>query len=185
MFLQRLGAFFLDIIEVVVFAIAIFLFIYLLVMQPHRIKGSSMEPNFHDGEYLLTDKITYRLREPQLGDVVVFEAPGANGDEFIKRIIGAPGDKVSVKEGKVYVNNKLLSEVYIPTGTTTTGGAFLHEGSELSVPSNYYFVLGDNRSFSSDSRSWGFVAKTKITGRAWFIYWPPNAFGTVQAAVYK
>lgn len=184
MFFQRLGAFFLDIIEVVVFAIAIFLFIYLLVMQPHRIRGSSMEPNFHDGEYLLSDKITYRVREPHRGDVIVFEAPGANGDEFIKRIIGTPGDKVAVKEGSVFVNNEKLSEEYLPPATSTTAGAFLRENTEIAVPSGYYFVLGDNRSFSSDSRAWGFVAKSKITGKAWFIYWPPENFGTVHAATY-
>lgn len=184
MFFQRLGAFFLDIIEVVVFAIAIFLFIYLLVMQPHRIKGSSMEPNFHDGEYLLSDKITYRLREPKRGDVIVFEAPGANGDEFIKRIIGTPGDKVAVKDGKVYVNEQLLTEAYLPQGLVTTAGAFLKEATEVTVPDGYYFVLGDNRPFSSDSRAWGLVAKPKITGRAWFIYWPPEQFGTVHAATY-
>lgn len=184
MFVRRLGAFFLDIIEVVVFAIAIFLFIYLLVMQPHRIKGSSMEPNFHDGEYLLSDKLTYRFRKPGRGDVIVFEAPGARGDEFIKRIIGTPGDKVSVKDGKAFVNGQQLNEVYIPTTTTTSGGAFLREGGEVTVPEDYFFVLGDNRSFSSDSRAWGFVEKTKITGRAWFIYWPPEQFGTIHAAEY-
>lgn len=184
MFMQRLGAFFLDIIEVIVFAVAIFLFIYLLVMQPHRIKGSSMEPNFHDGEYLLSDKITYRLREPERGDVIVFEAPGANGDEFIKRIIGVPGDKVSVKSGNIYVNNQKLDEEYIPQNITTTAGAFLREDAEVSVPPEYFFVLGDNRPFSSDSRAWGFVSKTKITGKAWFIYWPPEQFGTVHAAQY-
>jgi signal peptidase I len=184
MFFQRLGAFFLDIIEVVVFAIAIFLFIYLLVMQPHRIKGDSMEPNFHDGEYLLSDKITYRLREPKRGDVIVFEAPGANGDEFIKRIIGVPGDNVAVKDGGIFINDKKLNEVYIPKTTTTTAGAFMREGNNVTVPEGYYFVLGDNRSFSSDSRAWGFIPKNKITGKAWFIYWPPEDFGTVQAAEY-
>jgi signal peptidase I len=184
MFFHRLGAFFLDIIEVIVFAVAIFLFIYLLVMQPHRIKGSSMEPNFHDGEYLLSDKITYRLREPERGDVIVFEAPGSNGDEFIKRIIGVPGDKVSVKSGSIYVNNKKLDEEYIPQSVSTSAGAFLREDSEVNVPQEYYFVLGDNRPFSSDSRAWGFVSKTKITGKAWFIYWPPEQFGTVHAAQY-
>lgn len=184
MFFQKLGAFFLDIIEVVVFAIAIFLFIYLLVMQPHRIKGSSMEPNFHDGEYLLSDKISYRLREPERGEVIVFEAPGSRGDEFIKRIIGLPGDTVSVNGGKVFLNGQLLDEQYIPDTTDTNGGAFLKDGSEVTVPENYFFVMGDNRAFSSDSRAWGFVAKTKITGKAWFIYWPPEKFGTITTVTY-
>ena len=85
--LKRLGAFFLDILQVIVFAVAIFLFIYLLVLQPHKIKGDSMQPNFPDGEYLLTDKVSYRLGDPKRGDVVVFEAPSTTGEEFIKRII--------------------------------------------------------------------------------------------------
>src|SRR3989344_7510790 len=106
---RRLGAFFLDILEVVVFAVAIFLFLYLLVLQPHKIKGQSMEPNFADGEYLLTDKVTYRFSEPKRGDVVVFEAPGTNNEEFIKRIIGLPGEQISLKDGKVAINNQVLS----------------------------------------------------------------------------
>src|SRR3990167_8562586 len=127
MLVKRLTEFFLDIVEVVVFAIAIFLFIYLLVLQPHKIKGQSMEPNFEDGEYLLTDKVTYRLREPERGDVVVFEAPGANGEEFIKRIIGLPGETISVMKSMIYINGKLLSEEYIPDSFTTDGGSFLRE----------------------------------------------------------
>src|SRR3990170_6232703 len=124
MLLRRISGFFIDLSEVVVFAIAIFLFIYLLVMQPHKIKGSSMEPNFSDGEYLLTDKISYRFGEPQRGDVVVFVAPGTQNEEFIKRIIGLPGDRVSLKDGKVYVNDNLLDEGYIPPTFITFGGSF-------------------------------------------------------------
>src|SRR3989337_4276940 len=108
MFIKRLGAFFLDVLEVIVFAVAIFLFLYLLVLQPHKIKGASMEPNFPNGEYLLTDKVTYRLREPLRGDVIVFEAPGTNGEEFIKRIIGLPGEKVKVEGGSEFIKGKKL-----------------------------------------------------------------------------
>jgi signal peptidase I len=99
--LNKLSAFFLDILEVVVFAIAIFLFLYLLVLQPHKIKGQSMEPNFQDGEFLLTDKVTYRFSEPKRGDVIVFEAPGTNNEEFIKRIMGLPGESISINNGKL------------------------------------------------------------------------------------
>ena len=102
--LRSLGAFFLDILQVVVFATALFLFMYLLVMQPHKIKGSSMHPNFPDGEYLLTDKVTYRFGEPQRGDVIVFKAPYENGDEYIKRIIALPGDLVSVESCLLYTS---------------------------------------------------------------------------------
>ena len=108
MLARRLGAFFLDIIEVCVFAIAIFLFLYLLVMQPHKIKGDSMQPNFPDGEYLLTDKISYRLREPERGEVIVFKAPGANGEEFIKRIVGLPGEKISIKDKRIYIKFRIV-----------------------------------------------------------------------------
>ncbi len=183
--LKKLGAFFLDILEVVVFAIAIFLFIYLLVLQPHKIKGDSMQPNFPDGEFLLTDKITYRFGEPKRGDVVVFEAPVAEGEEYIKRIIGLPGDIVSVKEGKVYINNRKLDETYLKSTLYTQGGGFLADNGEYTVNPGEYFVMGDNRPASSDSRSWGPVPKGKITGRAWVIYWPPEKTGIVKGTNYN
>src|SRR3989344_2966127 len=133
MFIKRLGAFFLDILEVIVFAVAIFLFLYLLVLQPHKIKGASMEPNFPNGEYLLTDKVTYRFGEPKRGDVIVFKAPTGNGDEYIKRIIGLPGEGISVRNGKIYVNNEELKETYIPEISPTYGGNFLAENVSFVV----------------------------------------------------
>lgn len=182
--LKKLGGFFFDVIQVVVFAIALFLFMYLLVFQPHKIKGDSMQPNYPDGEYLLTDKVTYRFNQPKRGDVVVFEAPGANGDEYIKRIIGLPGESVSINNGRVYINGKMLNEDYLSPSLYTMGGAFLENGSTITVSSNQYFVLGDNRPYSSDSRTWGLVAIKKITGRAWLIYWPPSKAGTVAKVSY-
>ena len=177
---KRLGAFFLDVLQVVVFAFAIFLFIYLLVLQPHKIKGSSMEPNFTDGEFLLTDKITYRFNEPKRGDVIVFKAPPDENDEFIKRIIGIPGDKIMVDNGFVYLNGVKLEEPYIGLLPITSSGVFLRENQEIAVPEGKYFVLGDNRRHSSDSRIWGFVTRIEITGRAWLIYWPPKKAGLVK-----
>jgi signal peptidase I len=183
--LRKLGSFFLDITEVVVFAIAIFLFVYLLVLQPHKIKGDSMRPNFQDGEFLLADKITYRFHEPKRGDVIVFQAPLSPDEEYIKRIIGLPGEKVTIKEGKVFIDGKVLNEPYIPKSFYTGGGMFAKEGLELIIPSNHYFVLGDNRPASSDSRAWGFVSKKSITGRAWIIYWPPEKAGFVEKTEYQ
>lgn len=182
--MERFGKFFLDLIEVVVFAISIFLFIYLLVLQPHKIKGQSMEPNFSNGEYLLTDKITYRLREPKRGDVIVFKAPGTNGDEFIKRIIGLPGEKILIKSGKIYINGQELKEDYLPEATFTYGGQFLREGEEKIIPEGHFFVLGDNRNASSDSRTWGFISQKAITGRAWLIYWPLYKAKILQETTY-
>lgn len=184
MFIARLGAFFLDIVEVIVFAVAIFLFLYLLVLQPHKIKGASMEPSFPNGEYLLTDKVKYRFGEPERGDVVVFKAPLGDGDEYIKRIIGLPGDNVSVQNGKVYLNRQELIEDYIPEISPTYGGNFLEENEVFTVPEGNYFVLGDNRPHSSDSRSFGPITKDKITGRAWVVYWPLSNMGIVPKKNY-
>ncbi|KKU48248.1 MAG: Signal peptidase I [Candidatus Woesebacteria bacterium GW2011_GWF2_46_8] len=181
---KRLGAFFLDIIEVIVFAVAIFLFVYLLIMQPHKIKGASMHPNFPDGEYLLTDKVSYRFGEPNRGDVVVFKAPTNNGEEFIKRIIGLPGERVSIKNGKIYINEELLEEKYLDPTVYSSAGNFLQEGATVVIPGGEYFVLGDNRSHSSDSRAWGSVEKKEITGRAWLVYWPPKSAGVVVKEKY-
>ncbi len=178
--MQKLGSFFFEILQTLVFAISIFLFVYLLLLQPHKIKGSSMEPNFHDGEYLLTDKISYRLHTPERGDVIVFKAPPDYVDEFIKRIIGIPGDTVSVKNSKVFVNGREIPEAYIPAEYHTYAGRFADEGAVLTVPADEYFVLGDNREHSLDSRNIGFIGKDKITGRAWLIYWPVNKAGIVK-----
>ena len=185
MLLKRLGAFFLDILEVVVFAIAFFLFLYLLVFQPHKIKGSSMDPNFKDAEYLLTDKVSYRFGIPKRGDVIVFKAPGLDGEEFIKRIIGLPGEKISLQQSKIYINGKVLDETYISSDKYTGPGAFLDEGKQITIPTDNYFVMGDNRPHSSDSRSWGLVPKNDISGKAWFVYWPVNQMGTVKAINYN
>ena len=168
----------------VVFAVSIFLFIYLLVLQPHKIKGESMEPNFHDGEFLLTDKVTYRFGEPKRGDVIVFKAPPDYNDEFIKRVIGVPGDEVRVQEGKIYVNGQELKEDYIPESTTTKSSRFATEGKALVVPEDSLFVLGDNRDHSLDSRSFGFIEDQFISGRAWLVYWPVAIAGVVEPPKY-
>ena len=182
--LRRLGAFFLDIIQVVVFAVAIFLFVYLLILQPHKIKGNSMQPNFPDGEYLLTDKVSYRFGEPERGDVIVFEPPGSQGEEFIKRILGLPGEVVSLRGNMFYINGALVDESYIAPDLPTLPGNYLKEGAELIVPQGQYFVLGDNRTHSSDSRAFGPIPKDRITGRAWVIYWPPSLAGVVNEVTY-
>lgn len=183
--LQRAGAFFLDILQVLVFAVSIFLFIYLLVLQPHKIKGHSMDPNFHEGEFLLTDKLSYRFGEPKRGDVVVFKAPPDDQDEYIKRIIGVPGDTVKVEQGKVYVNDKLLDEKYLDSSVLTRPGPYSSESKETVVPQGQYFVMGDNRDHSYDSRNFGPVGMSKITGKAWLVYWPPKDAGLIKKYAYS
>lgn len=181
--LRRLGAFFLDIIEVIVFAIGIFFFVYLLIMRPHKIKGSSMYPTYLDGEFLLTEKVSYYLHEPQRGDVVVFKPP-VSDDEYIKRIIALPGETVSVNNGKLYINGKLLNEDYITSDVYTSGGTYLEEGIQKTVPEGNYLIVGDNRQHSFDSRSWGPITKKDITGRAWIAYWPPEKAGVIKPVDY-
>lgn len=174
-----------DILEVIVFAVGIFFFVYLLIMRPHKIKGESMMPNYPDSEYLLTEKVTYYLRSPQRGDVVVFTPPPTvSEDEFIKRVIALPGERVMIKSGHVYINDKLLTEPYLTNSVFTSDGPFLAEGQEYSVPDEKFMVFGDNRPNSSDSRYWGPITKSEISGRAWVIYWPPTLAGSVKAPAY-
>lgn len=180
--LRKLGAFFMDILEVIVLAVGIFLIVYLLILRPHKIKGQSMDPNFPDGEYLLTEKVSYYKSDPQRGDVVVFKPP-ISEDEFIKRIIALPGDSVMILNGKVFVNDTELKEDYIKV--TTNQSNFLSEGEKYIVPEGNYFVMGDNRPHSSDSRAWGPITKKVITGKAWLIYYPFNLAGVVPTPDYQ
>ena len=182
---SRLGAFFLDLLQVIVFAVAIFLFVYLLILQPHKIKGHSMDPNFDDGEFILTDKVSYRFGKPGRGDVIVFKAPPDYQEEYIKRIIGLPGDHIMVKENRIYVNGKLIDETsYLDPSVPVTGGSFTVEGREVAIPEGQYLFMGDNRPNSYDGRNFGPITKDKITGKAWLSYWPPKKAGLIEEKVY-
>jgi len=143
-----------------------------------------MVPNFPDAEYLLTEKVTYYLHKPQRGDVVVFTPPISETDEFIKRIIAIPGERIMIKNGDVYINGSILKESYIPESFNTDDGSFLTEGTEFTVPAGQYFVMGDNREHSSDSRFWGPITPKEISGRAWVVYWPPKSAGSVKNPSY-
>lgn len=189
-FLRILTRFFLDIIETVVVALAIFVIIYLFLVQPHQVNGNSMWPNFLDGEYLLTDKFSYRLGEPQRGDVIIFEAPpGARCPQelhcdFVKRIIGLPGETLTLTQGVISINEKPLPESYLPKDFKTTSISSSGSPLRLTLGGDEYFVLGDNREHSSDSRAWGSVPRENIVGRAWLRYWPPQRIGFVAEAAY-
>ena len=181
---RKIGAFFLDFVEIVVIALAMFVIMYIFLFQPHQVKGSSMYPNFYDSEYLLTDKISYRFNQPKRGEVIVFKAPKNEDYDYIKRIIGLPGETIMISNGKTYVNGKLLKEIYLPPSMGTTGGDLWQEGKSIIVPADNYFVMGDNRNHSSDSRDWGPVPKENIIGKAWFRYWPPKQMGLIPQAKY-
>ncbi|MBI3985160.1 MAG: signal peptidase I [Candidatus Levybacteria bacterium] len=173
--IRKIYTFLLDSVQTFLIAAAIFLVIYLFLFRPYEVKGDSMYPNFYDKEYVLTNLIVLRFKEPKLGDVVVFKAPPEPEKDYIKRVIGIPGDTVSIKDGKVFLNSKLFDESkYLDESVRTLPGAFLQEGETVTVPDGEYFVMGDNRGASSDSREWGFVKKTEIIGESLFVYLPIN-----------
>ncbi len=177
-------SFFMDFLETIVVALSVFVVVYLFLVQPHEVKGSSMEPNFHDSEYILTDKISYRFTEPKRGDVIIFKAPKNPDVDYIKRVIGLPGDKVKVEAGYVYVNEKKLNEYYLKDNTLLFAGSFMQEGVEITVPEGQNFVMGDNRPHSSDSREFGPIEQKSIIGRAIVRYWPIPEIGIIPAIKY-
>ena len=176
---RHILSFLLDIVETVVVAASIFVIVYLFLVQPHQVIGDSMLPNFHNKEYILTDKISYRFKQPQRGDIVVFQSPEDKEKDFIKRLIAMPGETIEVSEGKVYIDAKLLPEEYLDPDLQTPNGRFLTEGQIFVVPPGSYMVFGDNRLNSSDSRSFGSIPAADIVGKALLVYWPPNNFRLV------
>ncbi len=167
-----------EIVETVVLALLIFSLIR-VVIQNFRIEGYSMEPNLHQGQYLIVNKAVYRwLRDPQRGDIVVFEYPRAPDRDFIKRVIGLPGETIEVRDGSVYINGVPLDEPYL--SKPTHGNV-----AQRTLGPGEYFVLGDNRDNSSDSRSWGPLPNENIIGKAWLSYWPPRLWGPIPDAGYS
>lgn len=171
--LRKIYTFLLDAVQTLLVAAAVFLVIYMFLFRPFEVNGESMFPNFHDKEYVLTNLIALRFGNPKLGDVVVFKAPPDPEKDYIKRIIGIAGDSVMIKDGNVYLNNQLLDESsYLKPDVKTYAGAFLKDNAAVTVPSGQYFVMGDNRNYSSDSREWGFVKQNELIGESFFVYWP-------------
>lgn len=171
--LRKIYYFFIDIIQTLLLATSVFFVVYVFLFRPYQVTGSSMHPSFVNKEYVLTNLFSVRFGDVQRGDVIVFKSSTDDEKDFIKRVIGIPGDTVSLKDGLVYVNNEKLDEsLYLDKNVTTYGGSFLREGGLVTVTPGSYFVLGDNRSASSDSREWGFVTKDKIIGKSFFVYWP-------------
>jgi signal peptidase I len=159
-----------EIIETIVLTVLMFLVIRLAV-QNFNVDGMSMEPNLHNQELILVDKGSYLFRAPGRGDIIVFVAPPQPTQDYVKRIIGLPGDVITVDNTKIIVNGKTLSDPYV--NPAHQGNPFIaNHIQNMVVPANSYFVLGDNRAGSSDSRDWGCVPRSNFIGRAAFIYWP-------------
>ena len=170
-----------EVLETIVPAVLIALLINLFMAQATRVHGQSMEPNLHTDQRLVVEKLSYNrfLRQyfgfegPRHGDVVVIRLPIQGNELLIKRVIGLPGDVIEIHDGQVFVNGQPLDEPYLPT---TTSGSY---GPTTVSPLNI-FVLGDNRNFSNDSRSFGTVPLKNVVGRAWFSYWPIDQIGFVR-----
>jgi signal peptidase I len=163
--------FFIDILETLVLSVLLFLGINAISARI-RVDGSSMEPTLQSGEFVVVNRLAYKIGEPEISDVVVFHFPGEPGLEYIKRVVGLPGDSVRVTNGVVYVNDEALNEPYIAAKPRYSGS--------WNVPEDHLFVLGDNRNNSSDSHNWGSVPMTNVIGEAFFIYWPPGNWGRVS-----
>lgn len=170
---QRSGflRFVVDILETLILSSILFLGIN-AVSARIRVDGSSMEPTLHSGEFVIVNKLSYTIGQPHRGDVIIFHFPQDTTQEYIKRVIGLPGDRVAVKNGEVRVNDRAIDEPYIAAPP-------IYE-TELTVPEDSLFVLGDNRNNSSDSHNWGTVPMDFVVGKAVFVYWPPNSWGTID-----
>ena len=192
-FASRVGGFLWELVQTVLLTLLIF-FAMRAVVQNFKVEGTSMEPTLHNNQFLLINKVTYArvdgtpverilpgstneagsprflFGSPEHGDIVVFRFPAQPDKDFIKRIIGVPGDVVEVRAGRVYLNGQLQDEPYIRDGAS-------YDRPAQVVPQGQYFVLGDNRPNSSDSHVWGFVPADNLVGKAWFAYWPPSDWG--------
>ena len=159
-----------EVIETVVLTALLFIVISSAV-QNYFVDGVSMEPNLHDAERILVDKWSYLFHPPQRGDIIVFVAPPAPSEDYVKRIIALPGDILTIRNTTVIVDGDTLNETYI--APSRQGNPFAYKQlNNVIVPPNDYFVLGDNRAQSSDLRDWGFVPRNNIVGRAVLVYWP-------------
>lgn len=171
--------------RIIVLSLAIILPVRYFLIQPFYVKGASMEPNFMDKEYLVIDELSYRFAAPERGEIVVFRPPNAPNEFYIKRVIGLPGETVVVKDGVVTIKNaehpegfRLDESAYIP-------GIYTPGDMEVTLSDGEYFVMGDNRSVSMDSRSFGPISRSSIVGKVWVRGWPLEKIGPIEPPAYS
>ncbi|MFA6552844.1 MAG: signal peptidase I [Patescibacteria group bacterium] len=178
-------SFVLELVKIVLIALAIIIPVRYFLFQPFYVRGASMEPNFHDNEYLIIDEITYRFTDPQRGDVLVMRNPNRTSEFFIKRIIGLPGETIKSVNGEITIINKqypdgvVLPEPYLAEGTLTNNLTVTR------IPDGQYFVMGDNRPVSLDSRIFGPLPRKDIVGRAWLRVYPFSEFQHFVSPIYN
>jgi signal peptidase I len=182
--MRKFFASLLEVLEIAVIAVAAVFIVRSFLVQPFLVSGTSMVPTFSNGDYVLTDELTYRVWPPERGEVVVFHDVSDPSTYLIKRIIGLPGETVIVKNNTVTIENKQnsngfqLDESYLPSGTVTSGD------EDIALSSSSYFMMGDNRAVSYDSRSWGPLPAGDIVGLVRFRLWPLNAIQVFSAPQY-
>lgn len=174
-----------EIVEVAVIALVAVFLIRSYLVQPFLVSGNSMVPTFMNGDYLLIDELSYRFRNPYRGEVTVFRYPQNESTFFIKRIIGLPGERVKLQDNVItiynaeYPNGKVLDESYLGDDLITSGA------SDIQLKEGEYFVLGDNRLFSYDSRNWGVLPKKDVIGLVRLRLWPPRSISAFTAPSYQ
>lgn len=172
-----------EVFEVVVLAVILYFGISFAVQAVH-VEGLSMYATLDDNDYLIANKIDYRLHSPQRGDIIILRPPSDNSKDFIKRVIALPGEKLLIRDSVVYINGHRLDEPYLPEAWTTLNNpAPWSQGDGVVIPPNEYFVMGDNRNRSQDSRIFGPIDRDRIDGRAWFRIWPLDHFGNIYSQV--
>lgn len=164
-----------EVAEVVVLAVILYFGISFAVQAVH-VEGLSMFATLDDNDYLIANKIDYRLHLPQRGDIIILRPPTDNSKDFIKRIIALPGERLLIRGGNVYINGKRLEEPYLPEAWTVDNNWPLNGSDGQVIPPNEYFVMGDNRNRSQDSRVFGPISRDRIDGKAWFRIWPFGSF---------
>ena len=181
--MRSIFLFFWEIAKIVIIALLIVVPIRYFIFQPFFVRGQSMEPNFHNGDYLIIDEISYRFEDPSRGEVIVFKYPNNPSQRYIKRIIGLPGERIEIEDGKVLIYQNGTAQVLDESGYLSE---FLQTSGdiEISLDEDEYFVLGDNRSLSSDSRRWGSLPEENIIGRVLLRAWPLEAMAKIEAPNY-
>ena len=163
-----------DLLQSIAIAVILALLIKTFVFQFYYIPSGSMEPTLQIDDKILVTKYSYKLKTPERGEIIVFEYPYDKKLSYIKRLIGLPGEQIEIKDSELYINDILVQEKYLPEGLT------FEDYGPVEVPEDQYFMLGDNRNHSSDSRVWGFVDKELIVGKARLTYWPLDRIGGVN-----
>src|SRR5437868_3439559 len=169
-----------EVAEVVVLAVILYFGISFAVQAVH-VEGLSMYATLEDNDYLIANKIDYRLHAPQRGDIIILRPPTNNSTDFIKRIIGLPGERLLIRSGVVYINGHKLDEPYLPEAWVNDANWPDNNSSGQVLGPNEYFVMGDNRNRSQDSRFFGPISRDRIDGKAWFRIWPLAQFGDIYA----